>query len=697
MRYLIFLLFTGITFPLWAQVQYPVTPKGEVKDTYFGKEVADPYRWLEDDRSPATKSWVQAQNSITGQYLQSIPFRDSLTARMKQLWNFPRYDAPFRCGGAYFYYRHDGLQNQPILFYMKSLQYVPMAYFDPNKISEDGTTYISNTVASNDGKYLAFLLNNSGSDWGEIRIKQVSNLKSLPEKLGWIKFSGIAWYKDGFFYSRYDAPKGGLYSGRNEYHKIYYHKLNTEQSEDSLVYEDKNHALRNFSAYVTPDERFLVIAGSESTSGNKLLYADLKKPGSGLKEIVSGFEHDFTPLGNLGGKLVFLTNRNAPKSKIILYNTALNGETAWSDLVPEQTDILKDAGVALNRLILHYMKDASSRLHVYNFQGVKTHEIPLSGLGTITELSVSPKDTNAFYSFETFTSPKTVYRYNVIAAKSFVQFTSKIPYDATAFETRQVFYYGKDSTKIPMFLVHKKGMVPDGNTPTLLFGYGGFDISKMPEFKPERLVFLEQGGLFAMPNIRGGGEYGSSWHKAGTKMQKQNVFDDFIAAAEYLISNNYTNPSKLAISGRSNGGLLVGAVMTQRPELFKVALPAVGVMDMLRYHKFTIGWAWKSDYGSSEDSTEFEALYKYSPLHNLKAEVNYPATLITTGDHDDRVVPAHSFKFAATLQEKYKGSNPVLIRIDSNAGHGAGKPTGKLIDEQADVFSFLFYNLGMTL
>ncbi len=680
----------------WAQdLPYPVTKKVDQKDNYFGTMVEDPYRWLEDDNSLETKAWVMKQNLFTNNYLQKIPFRDTLLQRMKSLWNFISFKAPFRCGSGYYYYRHDGVQNQPVLFYMKGIDYVPYSYFDPNKLSEKGTTALTQTVPSPDGKYLAFQVSESGSDWNVIRIKEVKSMKTLPEVIKGVKFSNIAWFKDGFFYSRYPEDSGLIH--KNEFHKVYYHALNTPQEKDEVVWEDKDHPLRNFNAQVTEDQRFLVITGSESTSGNSVVIKDMMDQQPSFKTIIKGFEHDFVLLGNLGGQLLFLTNYKADKRKIISIDINNFQPQYWKDIISEQNEMLRDAKMCWKGIVTHYMKDASSRLWVYNYSGMKTDEIPLMGYGSIEEISGSLADSMMFFSFSTFTSPAVVYRYNLQTSKLGIQFKSQLPYRPEDYETHQVFYNSKDGTRIPMFLVHKKGIKKDASNPTLLFGYGGFNISKTPEFKPERLVFLENGGVFAMPALRGGGEYGSSWHEGGTKHKKQNVFDDFIAAAEYLIKEGYTSPAKLAISGRSNGGLLVGAVMTQRPDLFKVALPAVGVMDMLRFQKFTIGWAWTSDYGSSEHPEEFKSLIKYSPLHNLKKGTVYPATLVTTADHDDRVVPGHSFKFISRLQEVQSGDNPVLIRIDVNAGHGAGKPTGKLIDEQSDIFAFLFYNLGMKL
>jgi prolyl oligopeptidase len=676
---------------------YPKTKKVNVSDTYFGTTVEDPYRWLEDDRSVETAEWVNEQNAVTNSYLEKIPFRDSIRSKMKSYWSSLKYTPPFRCGSNYMYYRADGNNNQPILFYMKSLEFVPMMYFDPNKLSADGTTGITQTVPSKDGVYIAFMLNDAGSDWSYIRIKETKSMKTLPERLENIKFSSIAWFKEGFFYSKYDPKTAQSLSEVNEFHKIYYHQLNTSQDKDSLVYWDKTSNQRNFSATTTDDQRYLIISGSESTTGNSIAILDLSKPNASLISVVKGFEFDFNFIGMSGKNLLFLTNHKAPKKKIISINPSTPQEINWKVIVPEQQDNLVSATRSYNGMLLNYLKDANSKVYAYDLQGIKKSEIPLNGIGTVNEINGSEEDSMAFISFVTFTSPQTIYKFNMKTQRLGIQFKAQLNYEENAYVTKQIFYFSKDGTKVPMFIVHKRGIKIDGTNPTLLFGYGGFDISKTPEYKPERMVFLEQGGIFAMACLRGGGEYGSAWHEAGTKLKKQNVFDDFIAAAEYLIKEKYTNNNKLAISGRSNGGLLIGATMLQRPDLFKVAVPVVGVLDMLRYHKFTIGWAWKTDYGSSEDSTEFKALIKYSPLHNIKNE-KYPATLITTGDHDDRVVPAHSFKFAATLQEKQRGDEPILLRIDVNAGHGGdGKPTGKLIEEQTDVFSFIFYNLGMTL
>lgn len=698
MRFL-FLLFFTVSLQISAQsYQYPLTPKMVWTDTYPGDiKVEDPYHWLEDDNSLETKKWAGEQNKFTFEYLDIIPGRDSLKAEMTRNWNFMKYDVPFHVGNSYMYFRNDGLQNQPILFYMKSLQYVPMAYFDPNKISTEGTTSIMQTVPSTKGDYLAFVLSNAGSDWNDVRIKETKTMKTLPEALHWLKFSNIAWYKEGFFYSRYDAPDSSkALTGVNLLHKIYYHKLNTGQGLDSLVFEDPSHPLRTYRAYVDPSEKSLIIMGSESTSGNSVTVIDLRKPNASPVNIVTSFKYDYSPLGIDGNELIFLTNKNADRKKVVKISID-NLKAGFSELIPEQNFTISGAEIAANTIVLNILKDATSKLFVYTLKGTLKGEIPLPFLGTVEKMNGSPTDSTLFFSLTGFTNPAVIYRFDVYRNRLFEQFKTKPPFNPDNYITEQVFYLSKDKTKIPMFLVYKKGMVKNGNAPVLLYGYGGFNISKTPEFKAERIAFLDHGGMIALPNLRGGGEYGTAWHEAGTKERKQNVFDDCIAAAEWLIKEGYTQPSKLALQGRSNGGLLVGAVMVQRPDLFNVALPAVGVLDMLRYHKFTIGWGWAGDYGTSEDSTGFAILRKYSPYHNLKPGIQYPATLITTADHDDRVVPAHSFKFAARLQEIQTGKNPILLRVDAGAGHGAGKPTSKQIEEQTDIFSFLFYNLGMKL
>ncbi|MFM9026870.1 MAG: prolyl oligopeptidase family serine peptidase [Bacteroidota bacterium] len=680
---------------------YPVTRKTDQTDTYFGTTIADPYRWLEDDRSVETAEWVKQENITTQEYLSKIPFRNQVKERMTKLWNFPKWSVPFKAGEKYFVYTNNGLQNQFVLNILSDLKGKPKSFLDPNTFSKDGTVNINSTAASKDGKYLAYMLSSAGSDWNEILIKEIATGESLADTVRWVKFSEIAWHGNGFYYSRYEAPDASdVLKGKNEYHKVFYHTLGQPATSDELVFEDKEHPLRNFSASVVGEERFLVISGSEGTSGNNLIVMDLKAETKKFITLIAEFGHDYSVLDCDSAGLLILTNKDASNYKVIRMNP---GDTArvFTDIISERKEVLQEAVKGQGLLVAKYLQDAKSVLKVFSLDGKEMYDIPLETIGTVDQLSIDAKGNQLFYSLTTFTSPASIWKYDLNTRKQDSYFRPAMPFNTDDFETEQVFYESYDGTRIPMFIVHKKGMIRDGHQPTLLFGYGGFNISKTPEFKIERLVFLEQGGVFAMPCIRGGGEYGESWHEAGTKLKKQNVFDDFISAANYLIKQNYTEPARLGIGGRSNGGLLVGACMTQRPDLFKVALPAVGVLDMLRYHTFTIGWAWKGDYGSSEDPEQFRYLLGYSPLHNVKKGASYPATLVTTGDHDDRVVPAHSFKFIASLQEKNEGPNPQLIRIDVNAGHagstalGSSKPVSKQIEEQTDVYSFLMYNLGM--
>ncbi len=682
------------------QIKYPDSKKVDQSDTYFNTKVADPYRWLEDDNSAETKAWVDAQNKVTEDYLKTIPLRDSVKSRMDSLWNFPRYKPTFKAGKSYYYFRNSGLQNQDVLFYKRGLDYVGMQFLDPNSVDRNGTVSVSTVKGSMDGQFIAFLVSRAGSDWQQIRVKEVKKARTLTDSCDWVKFSNIAFKGMGFYYSRYDEPKpGAALSGKNENHKIYYHRIATTQQTDELIFEDKNNPQKILRAETTSDEKYLLISGSTGTSGNDLIIKNLNDPNAEFVQLIKGFNFDYEVLDNFNDSLLIKTNDGAPRGKVILMSIKNSDKKFWKTIIPESADVLQSITITGNRITAHYMHDACSQLKLFELNGKYLRDIKLPGYCTIDAVTGDRNDSIAFFSLSSFTQPPTIYM--MFTKTGHIQIdgydpSTKIKFNKADYQTKQVWYTSKDGTKIPMFIVHKKNIVLDGEHPTLLFGYGGFNISKTPEFKPERLAFLEQGGVFAMPNLRGGGEFGEEWHKAGTKLNKQNVFDDFIAAAEFLIANKYTNPQKLAIGGRSNGGLLVGACMTQRPDLFKVALPAVGVMDMLRYQKFTIGWAWASDYGTSDNEKEFNALYKYSPLHNLKKGIKYPATLITTADHDDRVVPAHSFKFAATLQEMNDGTNPTFIRIDTDAGHGAGKSTSKLINEQADVFSFMMYNLGMT-
>lgn len=680
------------------KLNYPSTKKINQTDNYFGTMVADPYRWLEDDNSEETKQWVIEQNNTTFAYLSKIPFREKIKERLSHIWNFPKQKAPFKAGSYYLFYKNDGLQNQDILYIIDSLNAEPVVFLDPNKLSEDGTISLNSVKASHDGKYLAYSISKGGSDWNEIFVMEIKSKQRLNDFVQWTKFTTICWFKDGFFYGKYDEPGTGKeLTSANEYQKIYYHKIGTQQKDDSLICEDKQHPKRYFDAKVTEDEKYLILYPSEGAGGNNALYVkELAKPDAAFVPIVDNFENDYVVIDNFENFLLIKTNYNAPKYKLILidpYNPAVSN---WKDLIPTTEDVLESANFAGGKLIVKYAKDACSRLYVHDLKGNLENEIILPVLGNINTVEANKYDTQVFYLFSSFTYPPTIFKYDIKEKKSSTHYTSKIDFPIDDYETTQVFYNSKDGTKVPMFIVHKKNIVLDGNNPALLYAYGGFNISSTPEFKIPNLILLENGGVYAVANIRGGNEYGEEWHKNGMLFNKQNVFDDFIGAAEYLIEHKYTSPQKLAISGRSNGGLLVGAAMLQRPDIFKVALPGVGVMDMLRFHKFTIGWAWVSEYGHSEDSAHFKNLYSYSPLHNIKNNINYPATLVTTADHDDRVVPAHSFKFISELQSKYQGENPVLIRIDTQAGHGSGKPTSKLIEEHADIWSFVFYNFGIT-
>lgn len=676
-------------------LDYPNTRKVDTVDSYFGQQIADPYRWLENDTSTETTQWVNAQNQVTFDYLETIPYRDQLKERLTQIWNYARYSTPFKRGEAYFFFKNNGLQNQDVLFYQKDSDSEVEMLLDPNTLSEDGTVALASQEVSNDGKYLAYALATGGSDWREIKVMDIASRQILNDHVKWVKFSSIAWYKDGFFYSCYDPPKDGSeLSNINEYHKVYYHKIGTAQSEDQLIYENKTQPKRNFYSQVTEDERYLIIYETESTSGNSLYIKDLNQNNAAIKQLAEGFDYDYSVIGHLEGKLYVITNRDAPRWQLLSIDLATD---QWETVLPEKKDVLSSSRLVANKIIAHYMKDAHSILEVYGLNGQKDHEIKLPTLGTVEDINTQINDSSFFYSFESFTVPPSAYHYTLSTRKNEIYKTPKIDFDFSPYQTKQIFYTSKDGTKVPMFIIHKKGLKPDGNNPTMLYGYGGFNISLTPWFSISRLLWLENGGVFAIANIRGGGEYGKEWHKAGTKLKKQNVFDDFIAAAEYLIAEKYTSPNKLGIMGGSNGGLLVGAVSNQRPELFQVAIPMVGVMDMLRYHHFTIGWAWAGDYGTSDSAEDFKNLLSYSPLHNIKEDVDYPAIMVMTADHDDRVVPAHSFKYTATLQEKYKGDKPVIIRIETMAGHGAGTPTKKLIAEAADIYAFAFYNMGIEL
>lgn len=676
-------------------LEYPVTLKVDTIDIYHGVEIADPYRWLEDDNSDSTKAWVEKQNKLTNAYLAEIPFRQKIEDRLTQIWDYPKYGLPFKKGDYWYFYKNDGLQPQYVVYQMKSLDGEPEVFLDPNTFSEDGTVSLSGLSFSKDGKLCTYSLSTGGSDWREIFVMEVDSMKKLDDHLKWIKFSGMSWYKDGFYYSRYDEPKeGDELKGVNENSKVFYHKAGTPQSEDELVYEDKEHPMYSWNMGTTEDEKFIILSGNNpSARGNSIYFKKAGDPKAEFIAIQEDFDHNTWVLDNEGDELFVMTNKDAPKNKVFKFN--VNSPEKIKEVLPQTTDVLSNVEMVGGKLLVSYMHDASSKAYVYDLEGSLVHQIDLPGIGSISGFSGEKESDIAFYSFTSFTYPSMAFKYDIKENKSEIFRESGIDFDIDQYETKQVFYESKDGTKVPMFIVHKKGLELNGQNPTLLYGYGGFNISLTPYFSISNLILLENGGVYALPNIRGGGEYGEEWHEAGMQLNKQNVFDDFIAAAEYLIDNGYTSKEKLAIRGGSNGGLLVGACMTQRPDLFQVAIPQVGVMDMLRYHKFTIGYYWVPDYGSSDDQEQFENLIKYSPLHNIKDGTCYPATIITTADHDDRVVPAHSFKFAAELQSKQSCTNPTLIRIESKAGHGAGKSTEKIIEEATDLWAFMFYNIGL--
>lgn len=672
---------------------YPEIRKDTISDDYFGTRVSDPYRWLENDTSTETGAWVEAQNEVTFDYLNQIPYREALESRLTELWNYEKVGTPFKHGEYYFIYKNDGIQNQSVLYYQKGLDGEQKVLLDPNNMSEEGTTALSGMGFSKDNKYMAYGISKAGSDWVEINVMDLETQTLLDDKVNWVKFSGISWYKNGFYYSSYDAPtEGSDYSGKNEFHKVKYHKLGTNQSEDKVIYEDKVNAQRNAGAGVTEDEEYIVVTTSESTNGNSLMVRKAESTGAFTK-MVDNFDTDNYIVEHLGeGKFLVNTNYKAPNNRIVLVDVKNPTQENWVDFIPEKDYVLNGITIAGGKIIANYMKNVQSKLEVYDMDGKYLHDIELPGIG-IAGFSGDKKENTAFYSFTSYTVPTKIYKYDISTNLSEVYFEPKTAFNGEDFETKQEFFTSKDGTQIPMFITYKKGTKLDGTNPTFLYGYGGFNISITPSFSAVNTVFLEQGGIYAVVTLRGGSEFGEDWHKAGWRNNKQNVFDDFIGAAEYLIEKKYTSSEKLAIHGRSNGGLLAGAVMTQRPDLMKVSVPGVGVLDMLRYHKFTIGWAWAGEYGRSDtDQETFENLYAYSPLHNVKEGVEYPATMVVTGDHDDRVVPAHSMKFISELQSKHKGENPVLVRVDVNAGHGAGKPTEKVIEEWADVWSFVLWN-----
>ncbi len=692
---LIMALALPITLMSQNKMQYPTTKKGQVTDTYFDTKVADPYRWLEDDRSEETGSWVKEQNRLTYDYLSKIPYRDALKSRLEKLWNYEKISAPFKEGNFTYYYKNNGLQNQSVL-YRKDAKGEESVFLDPNTFSKDGTSSLGGVNFSEDGSKVAYSISEGGSDWRKVIVMDAVTKKILEPTLEDIKFSGVSWKgNEGFYYSSYDKPDGSELSAKTDQHKLYYHKVGTRQKDDKVIF-GLDQKRRYVGGYVTEDNHYLVITASTSTYGNELYIQDLTKPNSPIVTIVDNFNSDNSIIDNQGSKLFIATDLNAPNTRVVTVDVSNPKPENWKDLIPETENVL-NVSTGSGYLFANYMIDAVSAIKQYDYSGKLVRNIQLPGIGTAGGFGGKKTEKVLYYSFTNYTTPGSTYSFDPKSGDSKVYQTPKIDFNSNDYESKQVFYTSKDGTKIPMIITHKKGLKLNGKNPTILYGYGGFNVSLTPSFSISNAVWMENGGIYAVANLRGGGEYGKKWHVAGTKMQKQNVFNDFIAAAEYLISEKYTSSDFLAIRGGSNGGLLVGATMTQRPDLMKVALPAVGVMDMLRYHTFTAGAGWAYDYGTAEDSKEmFEYIKGYSPVHNVKPNTKYPATMVTTGDHDDRVVPAHSFKFAAELQDKQAGDNPTLIRIDINAGHGAGKSVAASIQESVDIMAFTLYNMGIT-
>lgn len=676
--------------------KYPKTKKVDVVDTYFGVKVHDPYRWLEADSTKEVADWVKEENNVTNDYLSKISFRGAVKERLTELWNYTTMSTPFKEGGKYFFYKKDPTQNQRVLYIQETLESEPKILLDPNKMSVDGTVAVSDVSVSNDGKYLAYAIADGGSDWRKIKVMEISTGNILPDEINWVKFSQISWFKDGFFYSRYDAPKDGKgLIGINKFQKVYYHKLGQSSDKDNIVLGNSDVPSLTFSAQVTNNEKYLIIYEYESTYGNSLYIKNLTR-NDDLVKLTTGYEFEYQVLDDVNDNIIVRTNYKAPKYKLIKINVNTLDIGNWRDILPEKKEVLESCYLVGGKIVANYIDNVKSKVEVYNINGEKENQIDFPTAVKFNEINGTATDSIAFYSYSSFTVPTVVYKYNINTNKSTEYFKPAIKFNFDNYETKQVFYKSKDETEVPMFIVCKKGTVLDGKNPTLLYGYGGFNISLLPRFSVDRLLWLENGGIYVQANIRGGGEYGENWYKSGTKLNKQNVFDDFIAAAEYLIKEKYTSPRRLAIEGASNGGLLIGAVVNQRPELFRVALPEVGVMDMIRFDKFTCGAGWINDFGSSADSIQFVNLYKYSPIHNVRSGVRYPAIMVTTADRDDRVVPAHSYKYIATVQDKQRHSrNPSLIRIQSRAGHGAGTPTSIQIEEATDMYSFTFYNLGV--
>ncbi len=690
-----------LSMPIIAQnnkmeIKYPETRKDNTIDTYFGEKVADPYRWLEDDLSAETEAWVKSQNKVTFDYLSQIPYREDIKKRLTELWNYEKFTAPFKEGDYYYFYKNDGLQNQYVLYRQKE-NGDPEVFLDPNTFSKDATTSLSSISFSENGMLAAYAISEGGSDWRKVIVIDAMTKKQVGDTLRDVKFSGVSWFKnEGFYYSSYDKPKGSELSAKTDQHKLYFHKLGTDQKEDKVIFGDELKR-RYVGGYVTENQKYLIITAAISTSGNELYYADLTTADKTIKPLVTNVENDYNVVEADDKALYIYTNHNAPNGKLVKANLANADQKNWETLVPETKDVMS-VNSGAGYFFVEYMKDAVSVVEQYDLNGKKLRDIELPGIGSAGGFGGKKTDKDLYYSFTNYVTPGSIYKLDPKTGASTLYKKPNVQFNPDDYTSEQVFYTSKDGTKVPMIITYKKGTVRNGKNPTILYGYGGFNISLTPSFSIVNAVWMEIGGVYAVPNLRGGGEYGKAWHDAGTQMKKQNVFDDFIAAAEYLIDNKYTSKDYLAIRGGSNGGLLVGATMTQRPDLMKVALPAVGVLDMLRYHTFTAGAGWAYDYGTSEQSQEmFHYLKNYSPVHNVKEGVEYPATLVTTGDHDDRVVPAHSFKFAAELQDKQSGNNPVLIRIETNAGHGAGTPVSKTIDQYADIFGFTLYNMHINL
>ncbi|MCP5103896.1 MAG: S9 family peptidase [bacterium] len=679
-------------------IEYPVTKKVDQLDDYHGTKVKDPYRWLEDMNAPETAEWVKAQKKVTDNYLAGIESREIIKKRLTELWNYEKYSAPRKEGKYYIFRKNDGLQEQFVTYIQEGLDGEPKILLDPNTFSKDGSINLAGLSFSNDQKYISYGISRGGSDWREFFVMEVDTLKKLDDHIKWSKFSGTSWYKDGFFYSRYDAPKEGeKLKAKNEFQKLYYHELGTPQSEDQLIYQDKDNPKRGFAGFVNDSKKYLIVHVWEGSASHNFLYYKNLESDSPVSPIIDSVMGRFNFVAEIDDKFLVTTDYESPNNRLILIDPLKPQKENWKTVIPESKEKLQNVSHVGGRLIASYLKDANTAVIAFDIEGKKLLDVQLPGIGTARGFGGKAEDNGVFYTFSSFTTPNTIYSYNIKENKSELFRKSNVRFDPAKFETHQVFYESKDKTKVPLFIVHKKGLKLDGQNPTMLYAYGGFNIPMLPQFTVTNMPLLENGGVYAMACLRGGGEYGEEWHRAGMLEKKQNVFDDFIAAGEYLIAKKYTSPQRLGIFGGSNGGLLVGVVTNQRPDLFKVAVPAVGVMDMLRFHKWTIGWAWANEYGSSDDAGQFKFLYEYSPLHNIKEGVEYPAVLVTTADHDDRVFPAHSFKYIAALQDKYKGKNPVLVRIETKVGHGAGTATSKAIELYSDIYSFMFQNMGIKI